>query len=378
LRKITASRLQRSSLVYEEGDFFVFREYKMAVCEWRDLGQTRLVHCVESRVLQYVGLFLCLVSFAILAGCAVNRESSSVTPNVDVTTLKKFYVAKFDPDQRGINQLISAELQRKGLEVSTGHEADVPKHVDAIVTYRDKWQWDITMYMIELTVYIREPGTQNMLATATSYHTSATRKTPDEMVAEVLNNVLSTTPKAPKDSGNMLVTLPPYESTLAAHAAVPARKAAIRIEPVRDVRRDATGSLIGERWALSRSMGKIEMTPIPVEMVSQVLRAELKRLGHASVDAGEDFTIGARLTRFEVLAPSTALYWDMNGAIEVELAVQTRDGRQQAVQYAVTCTDRTYANPSQALITKVVATCLGSLGTKVREDAVLAGLLAAR
>jgi hypothetical protein len=68
----------------------------------------------------------------------------------------------------------------------------------------------------------------------------------------------------------------------------------------------------------------------------------------------------------------------MNGAIEVELAVTVRDGRQQAVHYAATCTDRTYANPSQPLITKVVATCLGNLGTKVREDPVLAGLLAAR
>lgn len=350
----------------------------MAVCKWRDLGRTRVVHRVESRMLQYVGFFLCLVSFAFLTGCAVNRETSSVTPNVEVTTLKKFYVARFEPDQRGINQLIAAELRRKGFEVSTGHEADAPRTVDAIVTYRDKWQWDITMYMIELTVYIREPGTQNMLATANSFHTSVTRKTPDEMVAEVLNNVFSTSPKAPKDSGNMLVTLPPYESTLAAHTAAPARRASIRIEPVRDVRLDTTGSLIGERWALSRSMGKIEMTPIPVEMVSQVLKAELSRLGYASVDAGEDFTIGARLTRFEVLAPSTALYWDMNGAIEVELAVMARDGRQQAVRYAVTCTDRTYANPSQSLITKVVAACVGNLGTKVREDPVLAGLLAPR
>jgi uncharacterized lipoprotein YajG len=350
----------------------------MAVLARSDAHQACLRHRDGTQVRWYFVLLLCLVAFASLQGCAVNRDTASVTPNLDVTTLKKYYVVKLDPDQRGINQLIAAELRRKGFEVATGLEADAPKNVDAIVTYRDKWQWDITMYMIELTVFIREPGTQNVLATANSYHTSITRKTPEEMVAEVLTNIFTKSPKGPQSSSNMLVTLPPYESTLAVQAVAPPQKASVRIEPVRDARRDITGSLIGERWALNVTMGKIEVSPIPVEMVGQLLRAELKRLGYASVDAGEDFTIGARLTKFEVLAPSTALYWDMNGAIEVDLAVTGRDGKPQTVRYATTCTDRTYANPSQSLITKVVATCLANLGAKVREDPTLARALGTR
>jgi hypothetical protein len=61
--------------------------------------------------------------------------------------------------------------------------------VDAIVTYVDKWFWDITMYMLELTITLRDPKTDFPLATGSSYHTSMTRKSPEGMVDEVLTNI---------------------------------------------------------------------------------------------------------------------------------------------------------------------------------------------
>jgi hypothetical protein len=61
--------------------------------------------------------------------------------------------------------------------------------VDAIVTYVDKWFWDITMYMLELTITLRDPKTDFPLATGNSYHTSMTRKSPEGMVDEVLTNI---------------------------------------------------------------------------------------------------------------------------------------------------------------------------------------------
>jgi hypothetical protein len=51
--------------------------------------------------------------------------------------------------------------------------------------------WDITMYMIELTIDFRDPKTSFPLATGTSMHTSLTRKSPEEMVEEVLTNIQS-------------------------------------------------------------------------------------------------------------------------------------------------------------------------------------------
>jgi hypothetical protein len=51
--------------------------------------------------------------------------------------------------------------------------------------------WDITIYLLELTVTFREPANLQPLAVGNSYHTSLTRKSPDEMVDEVLTNILN-------------------------------------------------------------------------------------------------------------------------------------------------------------------------------------------
>jgi hypothetical protein len=61
--------------------------------------------------------------------------------------------------------------------------------VDAVVVYIDKWMWDLTMYMLELTVNINDPKTGAQLATGNSLHTSLTRKSPPEMVDEVIENI---------------------------------------------------------------------------------------------------------------------------------------------------------------------------------------------
>lgn len=63
------------------------------------------------------------------------------------------------------------------------------KDVDAIATYVDKWMWDLTMYMIELTIVVRDPASDFPLATGNSLHTSLTRKSPKEMVDEVTSNI---------------------------------------------------------------------------------------------------------------------------------------------------------------------------------------------
>ncbi len=138
-----------------------------------------------------LGFLVCMLAVGALSGCAINRASASVSPNVDLPHFKKFYVVRFVPDERGINNLIATELVKKGYQASTGLDIDAPKDVDAIVTYRDKWMWDITMYMLELKVFIRAPQTDQLLASATSYHTSLTRKTPEEMVAEALGNIFA-------------------------------------------------------------------------------------------------------------------------------------------------------------------------------------------
>ena len=123
----------------------------------------------------------------ITTGCAVNRATGSVDPSANLTSLKSMYVKKIPADD-STYALIADKLRTKGVTVTTGSDA-APSNVDAVVTYIDKWMWDITMYMLELTITIRDPKTDFPLATGNSFHTSLTRLSPKEMVEEVVDNI---------------------------------------------------------------------------------------------------------------------------------------------------------------------------------------------
>ena len=84
---------------------------------------------------------------------------------------------------------------KRGLTATDGPELQLPVKADAVVTYADKWMWDMTMYMLELTVTIRNPTNNFPLAVGNSFHTSLTRKSPEEMVDEVMTNIFKATVK---------------------------------------------------------------------------------------------------------------------------------------------------------------------------------------
>jgi len=132
-------------------------------------------------------VFAC-ASLAATTGCAVNRATANVMPDADLSKIKSVYVVKEPQDERGIDELIKKNLAKRGYQVDGGLEQTPPYKTDAVVTYIDKWMWDITMYMIELTVTVRNPSSFPM-ATGNSLHTSLTRKSPEEMVDEVLTNI---------------------------------------------------------------------------------------------------------------------------------------------------------------------------------------------
>ena len=133
-------------------------------------------------------VFLALFVMSFAAGC-VNVATATVDPAVDLSRVKTAYVVKLPKDERGVNRLIADKLKDKGVSATTGADPKPSNAVDAIVTYADRWHWDITMYMLELTITVRDPRNEVPMATGRSLHTSLTRKSPEEMVAEVLDSI---------------------------------------------------------------------------------------------------------------------------------------------------------------------------------------------
>lgn len=135
-----------------------------------------------------LGAFALLLALSATTGCAVNRATATLMADADLSKIKTVYVVHTPEDGREINQELKKAFDKRGYATTTGPEMKPPYPHDAVVTYVDKWMWDITMYMIELTVTLRDRNSFP-LATGNSLHTSLTRKSPPEMVEEVVGNI---------------------------------------------------------------------------------------------------------------------------------------------------------------------------------------------
>ena len=140
-----------------------------------------------------LSLLLLVAALGTMGGCATNRASASLMPGADLSKVKTMYVVKAPEDGRGIDELIKTNLQKRGYQVTGGPALKPPYTADAVVTYIDKWYWDITMYLLQLTITVRDPS-EFPLANGSSLHTSLTRKSPPEMVDEVLTNIVNAKP----------------------------------------------------------------------------------------------------------------------------------------------------------------------------------------
>ena len=128
-----------------------------------------------------------VASTVFTSGCAVNRATATVEPGANLAAVKRVHVVHAPEDGRNINDILAKRLTEMGFVATTGNEKR--KDVDANMTYVDRWMWDMTMYMIELTVVLRDPATDFPLAKGNSFHTSLTRQSPKEMVQEVTTNM---------------------------------------------------------------------------------------------------------------------------------------------------------------------------------------------
>ncbi|MEX0828256.1 MAG: hypothetical protein WD005_04815 [Haliea sp.] len=122
----------------------------------------------------------------LLSGCAVTNLTSDIDPDANLESLRSIYVVRQPNDRRGIEEMIALELRKYGKDAFHGDNAEPPANVDAILTYVDKWMWDITNYLLDLRIELRHPETGYILATGNSYRTSLARKSPEGMVKEVI------------------------------------------------------------------------------------------------------------------------------------------------------------------------------------------------
>ena len=102
-----------------------------------------------------------------------------------------FYVVRHAKDDRDIAAMIAGSLRSMGHNASSGTVATLPDVVDILVTYEDRWYWDMATYMLSIEIKFRDPQTEAVLASGKSMRTSLARKSPEYMTNEVLREIFS-------------------------------------------------------------------------------------------------------------------------------------------------------------------------------------------
>jgi len=138
-----------------------------------------------------LGLLLIASAALISSGCASNSQHAKIMPGVDLNAYRNFYVVEEAEDNREVGQVIADELLSRNMDVSIGPEAASSELTEVLVYYDSKWHWDMTPYLWSLNIRFQDASSQVPLATATSEHSSLTRKTKRGMVREVLHNIFT-------------------------------------------------------------------------------------------------------------------------------------------------------------------------------------------
>lgn len=146
-------------------------------------------------------LLLFILGLPLFASGCSNHATATLSPGADLSAIRTFYVVHQPKDTHDLQDLIRDRAVKEGYTAMAGPELEPSSyHVDAVITYVDRWVWDITLYLLELTVTLRDATNNFPLAVGDSYHTSLTRKSPEEMVDEVMTNIFNAAKQTPKQA----------------------------------------------------------------------------------------------------------------------------------------------------------------------------------
>lgn len=131
-----------------------------------------------------------MVLLLLLCAGASTPERVAHLPGSEVASMQRFLVVHRDGDPRHIENDIRDQLEAFGRQAEA--VVDLPDDLssyDAVVTYVDRYWWDITLYCIQLTLYFRDTRTGYVMATGSSRRGSLYRKTPSGHAALVLGDL---------------------------------------------------------------------------------------------------------------------------------------------------------------------------------------------
>lgn len=128
--------------------------------------------------------------------------------------------------------------------------------------------------------------------------------------------------------------------------------------------------LIGRRQAaFGVPMGDIFSERPIFEIMRDAVKTELIRNGHSIVTDNEDIVMKGEIRKFWVGTDVTALYWDVIGEVSIALEVKHPAGLAILFgPYSGKNVERTYVNPSEEIVTRVIIKSLDGVMVSMSSD----------
>lgn len=107
----------------------------------------------------------------LLSACVANTSGQLALPK-DVAKQGTYYVQRQPADERDLASLIAKNMQGRSMQATAGPESARPADVAYVVTYVDKWMWDMRMYLYDLRIEVRDAKDQSILGYGQSMQSS--------------------------------------------------------------------------------------------------------------------------------------------------------------------------------------------------------------
>lgn len=132
-------------------------------------------------------IFIALALFS-LVSCSTALKVDPVAAEYRQLSLK-YFVENHGKDKRRLDKVIASKLLERGYDVSSGYKSKRPSNVDILITYDDRWQWDMSNYLIHMRIDLRDPETNVLLGTGSSYQTSLARESEDAIINKIISGM---------------------------------------------------------------------------------------------------------------------------------------------------------------------------------------------
>jgi len=119
-----------------------------------------------------------------LGGCS--ELTTRVATSVDLSRFEKIYVEHRLTDGRGVDQAIVSGLRHLGYDATFGPPIMMPRETDLVIRYEDEWNFDLTTYMISISIEVRGAKQDKLLAEAHYYRPSITGDKPSDLIDRIL------------------------------------------------------------------------------------------------------------------------------------------------------------------------------------------------